>query len=223
MRHESATTFTVSPGTGDFWREMRRPGRIALLVVALLALVVEFAAGWYSFEEDDPGSGLVFVVSIGAVVLVTCGLSLVYGVLFWRNSRLVLTPDEIVHRNWRGRTRRLPRDRVAEVTKARYLADSNGIRNGNVLTVIAATDGRTVSFATAYWPEEELAELWRRLGAPCGTWLDPAVPTMREFRRSHRVRLPVYHRHFTGFTMLVGGAIAVALIAVTTILVVAFG
>jgi hypothetical protein len=203
---------------------MKRPGRIALLVVGLLGLAVELGAGWYSFEQDDPGSGLAFVVIIGAFTIVLCAVALGYSTLFFRNSRLALTPDALVHRNWRGRTRRMPRNRIAGITKARYLTDSGGVRNGDVLTVIADADGRTISFSTAYWPEEELAELWRRLGAPCERWLDPAVPTMKEFRRAHpRVRLPLYHAHFTRFTTLLGGAVAIPLIAVTVVAVFVLG
>ncbi|WP_017588022.1 hypothetical protein [Nocardiopsis ganjiahuensis] len=223
MRYETATTFTVGPGSRTYWEEMKRPGKIVLLVLALVGLAVEFAVGWYSFEQDDPGSGVVFVVGIGAVTVVTCVMSLVFSILFFRNSRLELTPSELVHRNWRGRTRRLPRNRIAEVTKALYLVDSSGVKNQNVLTVIADTDGRTISFGTGFWPEEDLAELWRRLGTPCESWLHPVVPTMKEFRRRRpRVRLPLYHAHFTGFTMVVGAAIAILLIVVT-IAVVAVG
>jgi hypothetical protein len=224
MRQETTTTFTVGPGTGAFWAEMKRPGRIALLVIGVIGLVVELGAGWYSFEQDDPGSGLAFVVIIGAFTIVLCAVALGYSALFFRNSRLVLTPDEIVHRNWRRRTRRMPRNRIAGVAKARYLTDSGGVRNADVLTVIAGTDGRTISFGTAYWPEEELAELWRLLGAPCERWLDPAAPTMKEFRRAHpRVRLPLYHAHFTGFMTLLGGAVAIPLIAVTVVAVFVLG
>lgn len=224
MRHETATTFTVGPGSRTYWEEMKRPGKIVLLVLALIGLAVEFAAGWYSFEQDDPGSGVVFVVSIGAVTVVICVMVLVFNTLFFRNSRLELTPSELVHRNWRGRTRRLPRNRIAEVTKALYLVDRSGVKNQDVVTVIADTDGRTISFGTGFWPEEELAELWRRLGAPCEPWLHPVVPTMKEFRRHHpRVRLPLHHAHFTGFTVLVGTAIAILLVVVMVIAVVAVG
>lgn len=222
MRHETATTFTVAPGTGAFWAEMKRPGRIVLLVIALLGVSVEFVGGWYSFEQDEAGSGIGFVLAMGAFTVVIIAMALTYSVLFLRNSHLVLTPSEIVHRNWRGRTRRMPRNRIAGVTKARYLSDPGRVKNGDVLTVIADTGGRTISFGTGYWPEEELAELWQRLGVPHGQWLHPVVPTMKEFRRYHpQVRLPLYHAHFTGFTMSLGTLAAILLIVV--LVVVAFG
>ncbi|MFE3456899.1 hypothetical protein ACFXKD_05080 [Nocardiopsis aegyptia] len=202
---------------------MRTPGRIALMVVGLIGLAIELVAGWYSFEQDEPGSGVGFLVSIGAFFVVMCVVAVVYSVLFFRNSRLVLTPGELIHRNWRGRTRRMPRDRIAGVTKALYLTDTGGVKNADVLTVIVDRDGRAISFGSGYWPMEDLAELWRRLGAPCEQWLSPDTPRMKEFRRHHRVRLPLYHTHFQGFVMLVGTAVTIAIIAAVIVAVILFG
>ncbi|GAB2521290.1 hypothetical protein [Nocardiopsis aegyptia] len=223
MRHETGTTFTVRPGSGSLWKEVRSPGRIALMVVALIGLAVELAAGWYSFEQDESGTGVRFVLAMVALLVVTCVAVCVYSVLFFRNTRLVLTPGELVHRNWRGRTRRMPRDRIAGVTKARYLTDTGGVPDADILTVIADRDGRTISFGSGYWPQEELAELWRRLGAPCEQWLSPDTPSMKEFRRHHRLRLPLYHAHFQGFTMLVGTAVTLPVIALVVVVVFAVG
>ncbi|WP_156365862.1 hypothetical protein [Nocardiopsis sp. NRRL B-16309] len=223
MRQETANAFTVGPDSRTYREEMKRPRTIVLLVIALITLVVESAAAWYSFEQDDPGSGVVGVMSLGAFMIMLCGVLVLCSILFYRNSRLVLTPEEIVHRNWRGRTRRLPRNRIAGVSKAIYAEDPSGVKNGGVLTVIADTDGRTISFGTGGWPEEELAELWQRLGAPCEQWLAPEAPPMKEFRRRNRVRLPLYHAHFQGFMMLVGTAITFPLIVVIMAVASAFG
>lgn len=138
--------------------------------------------------------------------------------LFVHNSRLVLTDESLVKKNWRGATSRVPRTAIVHVLRLAY--DRSGVsRRGTWITrywIFVSSSGRALTLVNqAMWPMADMEILVGRLGVPVnGSWSEILKP--RQVRREVKgvVRWTTAHPWVVLIaSVLLTSALIVALIA----------